>query len=547
MRNVILIGMAAAWAAAAQTPPASRVGVSIAERRLTLAQAVETALKNNLEIEIERANTAYAQAAIRAARGAFDSFVRWQPLIESRNTPASSILFGADGKLAERFHSQNFYFLQKLPWKGTSIHLDFENSRQSTSNPFVSLNPYLTSRLVFGFAHPLLRNREIDQDRAQIRIRSKQREVSEVDLELRAIDVINRAEQAYWDLVAARQDAKVKEDNVEWARQQLARNRRFVENGTLAPVELSAAEAELERRLDDWYASIGAVTEVENVLKILLAADRSDSLWGDEIVPVEETTAEAPAGDLRAAVTQALKQRPELRHLALRRDINAVQKELSANQTKPQLNLIANYSNAGLAGAVGLTDNPFSASTRLSSERLNELSRLAGLPPLPTTNFGGATPESLIGGYGSALSGLFGGRYQSVQVGLSLDWSPQNRTAEATQTQTAIDERRLKLELARTEQVIEAQVRNALQSIQTARQRITAAESSARAAKEKLDSEERLFQNGESTNFLVLTRQNEYSDSRRRAVAARLDLNKAIARLRQAQGSTLPAYNIRIQ
>jgi outer membrane protein TolC len=81
----------------------------------------------------------------------------------------------------------------------------------------------------------------------------------------------------------------------------------------------------------------------------------------------------------------------------------------------------------------------------------------------------------------------------------------------------------------------------------TARQRVTAAEASARAAKEKLDSETRMYQSGESTNFLVLTRQNEYSDSRRRDVVARLDANKAIARLRQALGATLDAYKIHLQ
>jgi HAE1 family hydrophobic/amphiphilic exporter-1 len=105
----------------------------------------------------------------------------------------------------------------------------------------------------------------------------------------------------------------------------------------------------------------------------------------------------------------------------------------------------------------------------------------------------------------------------------------------------------LKHEQARAEQLIEAQVRNALQALETARQRITAAEASERAAKEKLDSEVRLFQTGESTNFLVLTRQNEYLDSRRRAVVANLDWNKALARYRQATGETLGAHNVQKQ
>ena len=107
--------------------------------------------------------------------------------------------------------------------------------------------------------------------------------------------------------------------------------------------------------------------------------------------------------------------------------------------------------------------------------------------------------------------------------------------------------RQLKLEEARIAQLIEAQVRNSMQSIATAKQRITAAEASARAAQAKLESETRLFATGESTSFLVLTRQNEYADSRRRAVAARLDLNKAIARYSQAIGGTLEAHQVQLR
>jgi outer membrane protein TolC len=122
----------------------------------------------------------------------------------------------------------------------------------------------------------------------------------------------------------------------------------------------------------------------------------------------------------------------------------------------------------------------------------------------------------------------------------------RNRTAEANLAQARLAERRLALEQTRLEQLIEMQVRNALQALETARQRIRAAEASARAAKDKLDSEVRLFQAGESTNFMVLTRQNEYSDSRRREVVARLEANKAVSRLRLAMGLTLESYGIKL-
>jgi HAE1 family hydrophobic/amphiphilic exporter-1 len=321
----------------------------------------------------------------------------------------------------------------------------------------------------------------------------------------------------------------------------------MVDAGTLAQVETSAAEAELERRLDSYYSGLAVVTEVENTLKVLLTPHREAELWNDEIVPTDTGDVEPPeAADLREAVAAALRQRPELRSMAVRQEVAGVQKALRADQVKPQLNLVAGYGNTGLGGSVSDRQNPFTASSIASAQRLNELSLRAGLSPLPPQNVGGS-PEFLVGGYGTTLSNLFSGRFQTLQAGLSLDLNLRNRTAEANLAQSEIAERRLKLEETRLRQAIEAQVRNSLQALATARQRIAAAEASARAAKDKLDSEVRLFQSGESTNFLVLTRQNEYADSRRRALAARLDANKAIARLRQALGTTLDSHQIKLQ
>ncbi|HBY62449.1 MAG TPA: hypothetical protein DEH78_21715, partial [Solibacterales bacterium] len=511
-------------------------------------EAIERALKNNLEIEIERQNRAGTYQGVKAASGFYDPVFRWQPSAEKRNTPVGNVLQAADGRLVDRLFGQNFYLRQPLPWSGSSFHVDFENSRQATNNPFAALNPYVTSRLILGFSQPLLRDREIDQPRAQLKISRKQASLSEVDLKLKVIDVVTRVQQSYWDLVAARQDAQVKRDNVEWAREQLARSERQIEAGTLAPVELSAAQAELERRLDTYIASIGAVTEAENALKTMVASGRDDTLWGDEILPVDtKTLSPLVFDDLKSATAEALRRRPELDSFDLRKDINDVQKQLAASQTKPQLSLNANYINQGLGGAVGSTANPFTASNAALYERLNRLSGLAGLPALPLPTFGGALPSNLIGGLGTAWGGVFGGDFRTLAAGFTFDFNVRNRTAEAQLTQSVIGERRIGLEKARAAQLIEAQVRNAMQAIETARQRITAAEASERAAKEKLDSEVRLFTTGESTNFLVLTRQNEFADSRRRAVVAQLDFNRAVARLEQAVGATLERHKITVQ
>ncbi len=552
MLLVLLLVVPGAFGESQKPAPAvldapARVGVTITEHKLTLKEAIEMALENNLEIEIERTNTASVATLINAAKGAFDPTFRYLPGIESRNTPAASVLQGAGGVLSEHYATNNFYFRQRIPWQGMQFNVDFENSRTSSSNTFATLSPYLSSRLVIGISQPLLRNRETDSVRSEIRLRRKQLDVAESDYEVRVIDVITRVEQAYWNLVAARQDERVTSDAVDLAKEQYARNQRMIESGTLAQIELSASRAELERRLDTYYASVGVVTEVENNLKMMLAPDRNAAIWGDQLVPMDVKSSEIPeTDDLREAIATALRRRPELKSVQLRQESNQIDIENALNQVKPQLDLVANYANSGLAGTVRPGDNPFSASQTALYTRLNQLSAVAGLAPISGGDFG-SLPPSLIGGYGSALSGLFGGHYQSVQVGLALDFTARNRTAQAQVSQAAIAAKRLKFEQARAEQLIEAQVRNALQAIQTARQRITAAEASEAAAKEKLESETRLFQSGESTNFFVLTRQNEYLDARRRAVVARLDFNKAIAQLDQALGDTLKTHGITLK
>lgn len=530
---------------AAQPPPA-RVGVGLEERRLSLDEAVQLALKNNLEIEIDRTDIVNAEQVLKAARGIFDTVLSYKPSIASITTPTASSLASADGKATEHDFNNDFSVRQRTPWQGMSLHADFTNLRQTTNNPFTSLSPYTTSRLTAGLSVPLLRNRKLDYDRAQIRVRMKQLSQSKIDFEVRVIDVITRTQGNYWDLVAAIEDETVSADGVRLAQDQFDRSKRQVDSGTLPPVEISAAEAELKRREDSFATAVGQVTQAENALKIMLASDQSDALWGLRLTPTDVRVPAEMQHDLQTALNEAMKRRAELHSVDLRLEALQIQTSLAKDALKPQINLTANYTNSGLAGKVTSTENPFSSVFGAQVERLNQISTILGLPLLPAMNFGSGVPAALVGGYGQNLYNLFSGNFQSMDAGLTIEWTPRNRTAEAMLAQSVVGERRLRLQKRQVEQGIAVEVRNAMQGIETARQRITAAAASERAAKEKLDSEIRLFQTGESTNFLVLTRQNELIDSRRRTVQAELQMNRAVARLRQATGQTLEANQIKL-
>lgn len=527
---------------------AERVGVGLEERRLTLADALQMALKNNLEIDIERLNIESALSSTKLAHGVFDPVVLWSPGYAKRNTPTANTLFAANGKVVETETNMNFGVRQKTAFQGLGLGVDFTNQRLTTNNPFTALNPSFTPRLTLSVALPLWRYRETDNERAQLRIRQKQELQSRADFETRAVDVITRAESAYWDLAAAIEDAVVAEYGVRLAREQHERNQRQVNAGTLAPVELSASEAELQRRVDSYVSAVGIITIAENQLKTLLLPATSDPLWASRFTPVDRRPGEAKLTALPEASQTALKQRPELRSLASRAEQNDTQKKLAASAGKPQVNLTAGYTNSGLAGtAVPNSGGGFLSAFQPLFARVNELSAIAGLPGVAPPSTGGGVPPSFVGGYGTSLSNLFTGNYQSLQAGLNIEWNPRNRAAEASYEQAIINERRLQLTRRQLEQLIVAEVRGSLQAIETARQRIEAARASERAASEKLDSEIRLFQTGESTNFLVLTRQNELLDSRRRVVGAELLYNKAAARLDQAIGATLQVRGITLE
>jgi hydrophobic/amphiphilic exporter-1 (mainly G- bacteria), HAE1 family len=525
--------------------PQKRIGVSGTQKRLALQEAIEMAIENNLDIQLERNNNVLSRSQYKQAFGVWDPVFGYRPSLSYNVTPTSNVLQAPDGRLVDRNFGNNFSLAMKSPWQGSRLDTQFNNSRISTTNPFVGLNPYIQSSLSMTLTQPILRGRKVDNDRTVILIRRKQLDISAADYELRVIDVVTRVQQAYWDLVAAREDIDVKKLSVDLARDQFERSKRQIAAGTLAPVELSAAEAELERRQDTYFTSIGFLTEVENQLKGFLAGGRENSIWNEELLPTEVKNVQPPAlEDVAAAVKSALDKRPELRQLKLRLESNDYNKALAQNATLPGLNLSAGFTAAGIAGAVNSAPNPFA--NTLSTDRINDLSRLAGLPPIPVTSFGGP-PQAFIGGYGSTLSNLFGGNYTGWQAGLQFDWTIRNRAAQENVAQVKLSERTLGLQRARAEQAIEGEVRNVLQQLNTAEQRIVSAAASVRAAKEKLDSEQRLFETGESTNFLVLTRQNEYADSQRRSLIARLDFNKAIARLEQALGQSLASHNITLK
>ena len=253
------------------------------------------------------------------------------------------------------------------------------------------------------------------------------------------------------------------------------------------------------------------------------------------------------------AVKLALSRRPELKALDITREQNDIDRTFYKDQTKPQLNVIGGYTLSGLAGdpldtatqpPIG-DDNPNNA----LYTRLNELSLLANLDAIdvPATQADNAVPPFFGGGFGRALSNLFARRFPTALVQLQMDLPLRNRTARANLARTEIAATQLERRRQQVEQLIESEVRDAMQAVRSSQQRHEAASSQRRYALEQYESERRRFDSGLSTVFLVLERQTVYVTSQASELRSRADLNQAVAQLERAIGGTLDWHGVKIQ
>lgn len=530
----------------AQASSGERVGIDPQRRRpMSLHDVILMALRNNRDIEIERISGEQAAYQLNAARGRYDPEITTNFSFQSATVPVGSVLAGgASGSVSTDTTVYGASIRQLLPG-GSSYELTFDNNRLTSSNVFITLNPQFSSNMKFTWRQPLLRNRGWDANRRAIRIAKKRLDLSDTEFRQRVIEIINRVQKAYWDLVFALRNVKVQQEAVDLAREQLEINRRMVAAGTLAPVEIIAAEAEVKRREENLLTAIEGVTVAENILKGLILAERTDPLWREAIIPTESAEIKTVPFDLAEAVRTALQSRPEMEQIKLQREINDLDVRYFRNQTRPQLDIVGIYEINGLAGRLRRDENPFSAGNRVLLHRVNALSELAGLPPLelpPPAQL----PAFLIGGQGRAWANLFGNDFRTVQVGISLSLPLRNRTAEGNLGEALAAHRLLEAQRQKLELAIEIDVRNALQAVETARMRVEAARAAREAAEANLASEQRRYRAGETTNFMVLTRQNELSAARAQELRALMDYNKAIADLQRATATTLSAYHVQI-
>ena len=510
-------------------PDLGRVGVDMMEQKpLGLKEAITLALENNKDIEVTRQNVKIAEFDLQSARGFYEPRFAGQSYYERATTPNVSI-FSSNATTTNSSIVGNAGLQGSLPRFGTNYSATVSSQRVNTNNPISILRPQNNTSFNLSLTQPLYRGRRFDQPRRVIEIAKRNLSLTDTQFRQRSIDIITNVQRAYWDLVFALRNLQVQRDGVRDAKEQLAHNKRLVDEGQLAPIDILAAETQVANIEQGVYEALESVGRAENLLKNLIAQNKDDAIWRASIVPTDAVDLDAPRTTLPEALDLALQNRPEIEINKVQKDINEIDQRFYRDQTKPQIDLTASYTTAGVGGS----QNPNFSSPFPSACQTN-----------PTSPACQQQIALLNGLTGSSITDVFANRYPTFRVGVTFNLPLQNQTAKANLGKSLVQSEQLQTQRQQIEQNIQVDVRNSLQAVRTSEARLRSAAISRDNSQKQYESEQRKLDAGQSDVYKVLERQTALINAKSAELRAQTELNKSIADLQRATGNSLKANDV---
>jgi hydrophobic/amphiphilic exporter-1 (mainly G- bacteria), HAE1 family len=474
--------------------------------RLTRDEAVRMALENNPDLAVARFEPAAADARIAAAKAAYLPTLSSSLLRNSDSAPSAN-LFGAGNANETAYWTGSAGLAQLLPKYGGSYDLSYTTARTTTNNPFTSYMPSVTSSLQGVISQPLLRNFRIDTTRAQIELSQRTREIADVQVRERTAQIRMDAEAAYWALVSARAAVDVQQRSLDLALELERTNKARVDVGQSPPLDLVAARAEVAQRRETLIIARTQALQAEDLLRTLVVDPKRTDYWTARLEPADLTPQTAPAVDVDTAVRRALGERSDVvtaRKQIENADTNVL---LARNQTLPDLRAQATFLARGQGG--------------------QRLIREGGFPGTIT----GIEHTS----FGSVLGQVLTSDFPTWSVGFTLSY-PLGRSADEANLARAQIERNQAAARVRTMELdVVREVRDAALRVEQNRQRIETAKLGRELAEQRLDAEQKRFDVGMSTSFLVIQAQRDLAVARDNEQRALLDYQLAAITFERVQ------------
>jgi outer membrane protein len=471
---------------------------------LSLEDAVKRALDNNLDIAVDRFNPTVGAEGVRQALGAYDPFLSGTLSTASQKSPATSA-FSGGVKVTTDTQLWNFGVNQYLPTGGT-FNITFNSNKSDTNSVFTTFNPTYTSFFSLNLTQPLVRNLRLDSAREGIRVAKKSREISDVQFRQTVINTVASTKQGYYDLIAAIDNLDAQQKSFDLAKKLLNENEIKVRVGTLAPLDVVSAQAEVASREEGVIRAEAAILDTEDALKRLIFPKNDPATWDLRIIPKDRPSAEPVRVDVATAIQNALEKRTDV--VVARKNLEKadISVDFARSQVLPQVDLVASYGSTGVGG------------TQLNRQGL-----------------GGPIISTVPGGYVDAAGDAVGIANPTWSVRLNLTYPIMNRQAAAQSAQARLFKDQALISFQLLELQVAQQVRVAARAVETNSKRIATTRAARVLQEQRLDAEEKKFAAGMSTNFLVTQAQRDLADARVAEIQAIADYSKSVVELQRVQ------------
>ena len=487
---------------------------------LSVGDLINLIIQNNLDVGVNRLTPLSSRYLIETMYLPFEPTLHLQATVTRNTSPATSQLIGAQS-LSTLGGAYSLGFSQALD-TGTTLGVDFVMNRNSSNSAFNTFNPSYTGLLRYSFSQHLLKDYGRVNNRRQIRVAQNNQKISETQFERQLIDLVAQAQRAYWDLVFAAEDIKVKQRSMDLAQKTLSDNEIQVRIGTLAPIDVVQAESEVANRRVQYVTSTYTEVQTQDQVKKLITSQGDPGLILAKLIPSQVVPKPQPSDvpPVEQAIKIALENRPEIKQLQLDLQNKKIDLEYTKNQLLPSVDLFAAYNQNGVGG--------------------KETIRSGFGPTAPIV---AQSEGSIFDAFGQ----LFGYGYTGYSVGLSVQIPLRNRAAQGENARAMTDERIAEQRITSQAQQIALEVRNALTQVDMNRARIEAATKASELSERRLEAEQKKFDLGASTIRFVLEEQRNVAQAQTDELQAIVNYTKALVDIDRAMGMTLKKNNIEIE
>jgi outer membrane protein TolC len=493
---------------------------------LSLKNYLDLVMANNTDIQIQKLSLESPKNAIQSAMGVWDPTATASFTSTRANTPPTSVLDAGAGATANKTLSQpaQFSFQQLLP-TGLSYTASFNASKSTSNSTFNNYNPALSSSMALSFSQPLLRNRGTYVNRLSLMTAKSRLRISEYNLKSQLMNWVSGAENAYWDVISARESLKVAEGARNVSAEFLKLSEKQLELGALSPLDIYNPQQQLASREVDVAQARFRLAQVEDALRKQIGADLDPEARKLPIVLTE--TAEMPIEsiniDREQAIQQAIANRPDLKSATQNLDVDDLSIQSAKNGLLPNLALTGNYQANGRGGVYIQRTNVFNEGTTSSI--------LTSIP----------------GGLSNSLDQMFGFGYSTYQFGLRLTLPIKSRAASATMANALVQKKTDTLALRNTQQAIRLDILNAVTNVESSKEQVKLATVARDFAQKALDAENKKYELGTELAQFVLQAQNNLAQAESVVVTNQISLRRNLVNLLVKSGVLLDERGIVIQ